>query len=180
MNETPRSAISRAGVRSFPAVALVVLLSLPVSAGGPWDNLFRCPCPVPDCIGKWCPDDYCPKKEPCVCVPLRFGCDNYCGKKEPCVCVPLCFGCDDYCGKCPPKVCSGPLYRSLKCGPSGQCCGCAKCDESPCDAYTTNPLEIKRQLATDADHQLVNEQPPVRPKRFPTVMVQLPDFKLTK
>jgi hypothetical protein len=61
---------------------------------------------VPDCVGRW-------------------RCDDYCSKKEPCVCVPLNFCCDDYCPKCPPKACSPPLCENLKCGPPRVCASCA-------------------------------------------------------
>jgi hypothetical protein len=76
----------------------------------------------------WCPDDYCPKKLPCVpCTPR--GCvDDYCPKKLPCVpCNPR--GCvDDYC----PKTCPiwlGPLCQPwYTCGPPEPCgAPCQKC-----------------------------------------------------
>ena len=178
MNENPRFAIHRVGVRSLQALACLALLSLPASAGGPLDNLLGCG--VPDCIGKWCPDDYCPKKEPCVGVSLCFGCDDYCPKNAPCVSARLCFGCDNYCEKCPPKVCSGPLCQYLKCGPSGHSCGCAKCDQLPGDAYVAKPVEIKAQLNADDDEQFVSEQLPLKPQPFPAVFVGVSEFKQTK
>ena len=92
----------------------------PAFAGDPWHRLIGgslIGCSVPDCVGKWCCDDYCGKKEPCVCAPLRFCCDDYRPKQEPCVGASLNFCCDDYCRKCPPRVGSPPLFELLKCGP---------------------------------------------------------------
>ena len=63
-------------------------------------------CPVPDCIGKWCCDDYDAKCLPRICTPIRFGCDDYCKKELPCGCTSFCFHCDDYCKKCLPCVCA--------------------------------------------------------------------------
>ena len=117
------------------------------SAGNPSLGLFGCPIPaVPDCIGKWCADDYCPKNEPCVCVPLRFQCDDYCRKNAPCVCVPLCFGCDDYRKKCLPKVCSAPRCEDLRCGPG---CGCdgTDCGGTDCDGMLTSDVQTEQELA---------------------------------
>ena len=108
----------RIPIRTIILFAAATCLLPTAWAGEPWHELLG-PC-VPDCIGKWCRDDYCPKKEPCVCVPLRFQCDDYCAKKQPCVCPKLCFTCDNYCKKCLPKVCSPPRCDVLKCGPS--CC----------------------------------------------------------
>ena len=178
MNEKPRFAIHRAGALNLQALACLVLLSLPASAGDPLHNLLGCP--VPDCIGKWCPDDYCPKKEPCVGVSLCFGCDDYCGKKAPCVCAPLRFCCDDYCEKCPPKVCSGPLCQFLKCGSSCRPRECENCQKLPCDAYAAKPVETQEHLIADGDDQLFDEPLPAQSQRLPPVIVRLPDFKLTK
>ena len=72
---------------------------------------------VPDCVGKWCCPDYCPKDEPCFCKSIKYCCDDYCPKQEPCVCAPLRFCCDDYCPKCPPAPCGHTSCESLKCGP---------------------------------------------------------------
>ena len=102
----------------------VILCCQTASAGNPLQKLLDCQ-PVVDCIGRWCPDDYCRKKEPSVCVPLCFGCDDYCGKKEPCVCPGLRFTCNDYCKKCLPKVCSSPRCDLLRCGPCD--CGSSGC-----------------------------------------------------
>ncbi|WP_146599186.1 hypothetical protein [Novipirellula aureliae] len=78
---------------------------------------------MPDCIGKWCPDDYCAKTEPCVRVPLCLQRDDYCPKTEPCVRVPLCFGPDDYEQKCLPKVCDSPRCDLLGDGLGSNCSG---------------------------------------------------------
>lgn len=134
MNERPRIAIHDTGVLGLQSLALIILLSLPAPAGNPGYEKI-CPGRVPNCAGKMCCDDYCPKREPCVGVSLCFRCDDYCAKKVPCVRAPLCFGCDDYCKKCPPKVCNTPRCQFLKCG-STQCSN-ATCDELPCDALAS-------------------------------------------
>ena len=63
----------------------------------------------------WCPDDYCPKKLPCV-PPNARGCvDDYCPKTLPCV-PPNPKGCvDDYC----PRCC--PLFLGSLCEPWYTC-----------------------------------------------------------
>ncbi len=92
-------------MRSFNLLASLVLgLGLVAAAEGAepgcrwwWPSCLRfscCPC---------CPDDYCPKKLPCVPCPLK-----YCGR-------------DDYCPKaCPiyPPPCPPPWYT---CVPAGNC-----------------------------------------------------------
>ena len=105
--------------RRFVVFLSCAISCLTASAGNPLHRLFDCQ-GVPDCVGRWCPDDYCSKQEPCVCVPLRFQCDDYCSKKEPCICPGLHFTCDDYCKKCLPKVCSSPRCDVLNCG--SRCC----------------------------------------------------------
>jgi hypothetical protein len=183
---THRARANRAGALGLLAVAHLLLLTLPASAGDPLHNLFGCPGPVPDCIGRWCPDDYCAKKAPCVSVPLCFGCDDYCSKQASCVSVPLCFTCDDYCPKCPPKVCNGLLCQNLQCGVSGQSCSCANCDTLPCDGYVANQAETNQQVETAEkspgknDESLVNEQSPAKAQRLPPVYVGASGFKLTK
>ena len=184
MNQNPRFAIDRAGALGWLAVAYLLLLTLPASAREPLHHLLGRP--VPDCIGRWCQDDYCAKKAPSVCLPLYFGCDDYCGKQAPCVSAPLCFGCDDYCAKCPPKVCHGPLCQNLQCGPSRQPCGCTNCDTMPCEGYVANQAESNQQVETaekspdENDESLVNEQSPAKAQRPPPVYVGASDFKLTK
>jgi len=116
------------------AIALVfatLLLVTNINAGEPCRKFLGCP--VPDCIGKWCCDDYKAKCLPCVKVPLCFGCDDYCRKSMPRVCTPLCFTCDDYCKKCQPPVCRPPLLSTLRCVPDRGACGCTTCAPSNCD-----------------------------------------------
>lgn len=114
------------GMHNRLSLAIVLagcLFCSPVMAG---DGLHPfVGCGVPDCIGKWCCPDYCPKQPPCVCVPLDCCCDDYCPKRPPSVCVPLdCCCCDDYCRKRPPQACFPPLCRFLKCGPPSGCASC--------------------------------------------------------
>jgi hypothetical protein len=175
MNENPRSAIHRAGVRSFQALAYLVLLSLPAAADGPLNSLLGCP--VPDCIGKWCRDDYCAKKVPCAAVPLCFGRDDYCSKKAPCVSVPLCFGCDNYRRKCLPKVCSRPLGQFLKFGSSAQSCRCAKCNGLPRGVYVAKPVEATAP-GPGGDEQLIGAPSRANPQQLRPVIVGVADFKL--
>jgi hypothetical protein len=76
----------------------------------------------------WCPDDYCPKKAPCI-LPNVHGCvDDYCPKKLPCV-PPNPRGClDDYCPKtCPIQLGSNsvPWYTGCPAQPCKKA-GCTK------------------------------------------------------
>ena len=134
------------GMNRKLGLAIVLTSSLccsPAMAGDLLRGLVGCG--VPDCVGKWCCDDYCPKQEPCVCVPLNFCCDDYCQKQEPCVCVPLNFCCDDYCPKCPPRACSPSLCENLKCGPPRACASCtagAAC--TSCETAIAGGLQNKR------------------------------------
>jgi hypothetical protein len=107
-------------------------------------DLFHClgGCAVPDCVGKWCCPDYCPKPEPCVHVPLCCCCDDYCPKQEPCVCVPLMFCCDDYCPKCPPAACSRPSGEYLRCGGPRCCSPCAT--KKVCSGCSTEATAVSR------------------------------------
>ncbi|MBN2023585.1 MAG: hypothetical protein JW809_12440 [Pirellulales bacterium] len=85
----------------------------------------RCGCGGSCCF--WCPDDYCPKPAPCVCLPRTCGrCDDYCPKPAPCVCPPrICGGCDDYCPKPAPcvQLCPWPnsFYRCVPMNPPRRC-----------------------------------------------------------
>jgi len=171
MNENLRFAIQRSGASGLLALGYVILLSLPASAGNPFHHLLGCP--APDCIGKWCPDDYCPKRQPCVGVSLCFGCDDYCSKKAPCVRAPLCFGCDDYCKKCPPTVCNAPRCQSLKCGATK--CNIATCDELPCDALSSTPSEPETNLG-GADSAAMRHSS----VQLPPVIVAKPGVAITK
>ena len=186
MDEKARLAIPRVGAVSLQAVACIIMLSLPASAGDPLHRLLGCP--VPDCIGKWCRDDYCPKQDPCVDVSLCFGCDDYCGKKAPSVCVPLSLRCDDYCKKCPPKVCRAPLGQYSRCGSSCQPHDCDNCQQLPCDGFVGNPVELQQPLTqqplnqqpliADGEDQRVAEPLPAQPKRFAPVIVRPLNVKL--
>ena len=51
-----------------------------------------------------CPDDYCRKCPPRICLPAYCGtCDCYDRKCAPCICLPAyCGTCDCYDPKCPP------------------------------------------------------------------------------
>ena len=113
------------------ALVAVMLLVNSAQAGEPGRKFLGCP--VPDCIGKWCCDDYTAKSFPCVKVPLCFGCNDYCRKSMPRVCAPLCFTCDDYCKKCLPPACRPPLLSTLRCVPNRASCGCSTCSTGGCD-----------------------------------------------
>lgn len=71
-----------------------------------------------------CPDDYCPKPFPEICLPCRPSCpDDYCPKPCPATCLPCRCGCpDDYCEK--PLPCVRPLAcrDDYRCPPPA--CGC--------------------------------------------------------
>jgi hypothetical protein len=179
MSEKIRIAIDRPEAVSLQALAFLVLLSLPASARDPLHKLLGRP--VPDYIGKWCPDDYCAKKEPCVTAPLCFGRDDYCSKKTPCVSAPLCFGCDDYRRKCPPNVFSRPQCQFLKCGTSCQPCGCATCaKKTPGSRPLVRTARVEKRVGTDNNDPSASRPIRAEPERIPPVIVRLPDFKLTK
>lgn len=122
------------------AVMFTALLLTTANAGEPCRKFLGCP--VPDCIGKWCCDDYRAKCLPCVKVPLCFGCDDYCRKTMPRVCTPLCFTCDDYCKKCQPPVCRPPLLNVLRCVPEPGACGCTPCRTGGCDQANATPVTV--------------------------------------
>src|SRR5262245_32864567 len=69
---------------------------------------------VPNCVCKYCCDDYCPKPLPCVCGIRNFCCDDYCAKPYPCPACVKASCCDDYCPKCPPRIFCPP-NSNLKC-----------------------------------------------------------------
>ena len=73
---------------------------------------------LPDCVGRWCCDDYHPKPLPCPQPVNCFGCDDYCAKPLPCAIPVRHFCCDDYCRKCLPPVCFPPRC-DLDCPPAG-------------------------------------------------------------
>ncbi len=60
----------------------------------------------PNCVGKFCPDDFCPKPLPCARGVKCFQCPDYCAKPLPCF-LPgkTSYVCDDYCRKSLPPTC---------------------------------------------------------------------------
>ena len=67
---------------------------------------------VPECVRKYCCDDYRSKTLPCTRDVKTKCCDDYCEKPIPCV-REVCTVCNDYRSKCQPKVpCPS---RELKC-----------------------------------------------------------------
>jgi len=87
----------------------------------------------------WCPDDYCPKFPPCVCLPKYCGTsDCYRAKCAPCVCLPrVCGTCDCYCAKSPPCLkipCRFPSF--YKCPPP-------KCGNDPAAKPGSTKLPCK-------------------------------------
>ena len=93
---------------------------------------------VPDCVRKYCCDDYCSKIVPCTRGVKTKCCDNYSGKPTPCV-REVCTVCNDYCSKCSPKV-SCPA-RDLKCndGYASERC------ESPAISKTAISIDVFRK-----------------------------------
>ena len=161
------------------AVFLICVFScLTASAGNPLHRLFDCQA-VPDCVGRWCPDDYCSKKEPCVCVPLRFQCDDYCSKKEPCVCPGLRFTCDDYCNKCLPKVCSSPRCDALGCG--SRCCASGRAVASRGEAAEEKEVKVAElpevsQMSYESAESVIEEDNGI----WQPVMIDVPDFAVSE
>ncbi|MAI31312.1 MAG: hypothetical protein CBE00_02660 [Planctomycetaceae bacterium TMED240] len=129
------------------ALGFMTILLVPnANAGEPgWKFLG---CPVPDCIGKWCCDDYRVKSPPCVKLPLCFGCDDYCGKSMPRVCAPLCFTCDDYCKKGQPPVCRPPFLSTLRCFPQRGTSACSTCSSGGSDVGNGTGMRLKPSLAS--------------------------------
>ena len=69
---------------------------------------------VPDCVGKYCCDDYHRKPLPCTKTIECFTCPDYCRKPLPCIPPVKCFDCPDYCPKpLPPIYC--PPTKDLRC-----------------------------------------------------------------
>ena len=114
--------------------AFATLVCSQLHAGDKTTNLHTCdssgkaPPPLLDTGGKqcctlrpiWCPDNYCPKCPPCLCLPrLCGGCDCYDAKCPPCLCPPTyCGRCDCYDAKCPPCVNIPCFFPSFyKCPP---------------------------------------------------------------
>jgi len=100
-----------------PACAKPACAALRVSSRGPLAQAIgdqRCcaQCAAQPC---WCPDDYCPKPQPCVPCPNYCVCpDTYCPKPQPCVpCPNYCVYPDTYCPKPAPNLCI-PLNREFQ------------------------------------------------------------------
>jgi hypothetical protein len=115
-------------------------------------DLFGC---LRDRCGCWprfclhgCPDDYRPKREPCVTCPMPGCCpDDYCRKCEPTVCIPgRCCGPDDYCPKSCPTVCWSKPCELYKC-PLPHGCGCDRCGgkDSTSNVVTKTPADSVQQ-----------------------------------
>lgn len=106
------------------AIAAMSAISVNVAfAADHCASFFRIAPWWPDCIGKYCCDDYCVKPLPAVCPVKCFCCDDYCPKPLPCIYPVKCFVCDDYCPKpLPCFIC--PKCNDYKCVPT---CSCPKC-----------------------------------------------------
>jgi hypothetical protein len=102
-------------MRLLPLTVLFLACSTANLASG---GVFGCKVDVPDCIGKYCCDDYCGKPLPSTRGVCCFGCNDYCGKPLPSARGVCCFGCNDSCKKCLPQV-TCP-QRKLTCN-SGSC-----------------------------------------------------------
>jgi len=72
----------------------------------------------PDCVGKYCCDDYRPKPKPCAVGVKCFDCPDYCPKPFPCS-TPgkASFCCDDFCRKPLPPHCR-TSSKNFRCVPS--------------------------------------------------------------
>ena len=98
-------------MRSIGFLVLLVLsaglLGRAEAAGPSW---WPWPCHGPHC--PTCPDDYCPKRLPCVCPEKCHGANDYCPKPLPAVCPVKCFLKNDYCPKdsCIPIPCCWPAW----------------------------------------------------------------------
>jgi hypothetical protein len=99
-------------------LAVMAMASASAHAQEGWRDLKSGLC-IPDCVRKWCCDDYCSKPLPCRVNVQCFGCDTYDCKKLPCPRNVSCFRRDDYCPK--PYPCfSCPTSPFLKCTPASQ------------------------------------------------------------
>lgn len=117
-----RQAVATARGKSIASRVMIPLailgcLSIPANsrAQNPFHRLHDSIC-IPDCIRKWCCDDYCPKPFPCPVDVKCFLCDDYDPKRQPCPIDVNRFGCDDYCPK-PFSFHCCPSSRELKCAP---------------------------------------------------------------
>jgi len=72
----------------------------------------------PNCVGKFCCDDYDGKPLPCAVGANCFDCADYCPKPLPCLpAVKAAFCCDDFCPKPLPPTCY-TTAKNLRCVPS--------------------------------------------------------------
>jgi hypothetical protein len=98
-------------------IALIACMAMPSPSSAQDSRLGLKPSiRIPDCIRKWCCDDYCPKPLPCP-VPVQcFSSDCYRAKLLPCPVAVKRFSCDDYCLKPFPSICCPPS-QFLTCAP---------------------------------------------------------------
>lgn len=100
------------------ALAVSVGIISPASAIEPMLKLAGDRNCWPDCLGKYCCDDYHPKPLPCAAGVQCFECPDFCRKPFPCLPpVKTAFRCDDFCPKPLPPIC-GPSPKNLRCIPS--------------------------------------------------------------
>ena len=97
------------GVIALLAAACLGAAISAATAGQPLWKLPHVGPRVPDCIGKYCCDDYHRKPLPCPPPKVCLECPDYCGKPLPCVPPVKAFCCDDFCPKPLPPLCCGPI-----------------------------------------------------------------------
>lgn len=71
----------------------------------------------PNCVGKFCCDDYDGKPLPCAVGANCFECADYCAKPRPCLPAGNSFCCDDFCPKPLPPICCANA-KQLRCVPN--------------------------------------------------------------
>jgi hypothetical protein len=103
--------------RLLPSLALIAILgSANLGQATETGPQLQCSEPRSCCL---CPDDYCPKLQPCVpCAPLGC-CNDYCPKLMPCTAPLIYCGPNDYC----PKPC---CFYLPPCWPAWYSCGTAQ------------------------------------------------------
>ena len=100
----------------FVAVMVAMIwIESPATAGSLLPKALHC---WPDCVGKFCCDDYCPKPPPCAKRVKCFRCPDYCSKYAPCPISVKRGGCPDYCRKPVPCLTCPPPCIDLQCLPS--------------------------------------------------------------
>lgn len=82
----------------FVFVVIVSFLTATANAGDGCEAIWAGYC-WPDCIKKYCCDDYQPKCLPPVKPVSCYTCDDYCQKPIPCAQPVGCYVWDDYCKK---------------------------------------------------------------------------------